>query len=562
MLHCALLLALASTVGAVASTQGLAEVAVARQELRRQLSKLLPQQQQDLGLLVPSLKAGDRNGFKAHLTRFVHNGGNARIKKCLEGLAVAGFDATEIQAWLQSESNPVPQSRVLKARVEKAQRKAQEEKQPKQQPRTLFRKLLAEEKEDQGKPLPKLQPVKQQDAQAEKPVSVQKPKQGQKEDEAADDTKKNEQKHQTQFAKYIKVLKEQQPIAKEESLTPKTDDSEGVTRVAKKGKEQAKQTKELEEGKQLAQQENHKEVKQSVKSVAGAKPSTEKSLETYLDKAKVVGEEKPLAQNLHKEMPSKPSLAKIVEDTPDKTKVAGEEKLLAEKVHKEMPSQQQSNHLRKRAAAVDPLQEENASDTSIAAVGTGAAAAAEQQDVTSAKGNADEDLKDVQSEKQRTDSQDKKASLRQELSKRLAKSVEANSRVQSLDKFEAELKTMMSADETRVSKLEEALQKEAEARKQAEKDNEELKAELRQEETRSERDAVRLEEIEKHELEMTKETSAADRIALLEEENAKFRSALAGAARRLVNVEALLAVKKQSKVKVIRHDKHAAEAAQ
>lgn len=72
----------------------------------------LPQSQEDLAVVVPALKAGDKQAFKAHLTQMVHNGGTDRIKHCLQALSVAGYRALEVQTWLKTESAPVPQTKL------------------------------------------------------------------------------------------------------------------------------------------------------------------------------------------------------------------------------------------------------------------------------------------------------------------------------------------------------------------------------------------------------------------------------------------------------------------
>eukprot|EP00930_Biecheleria_cincta_P087207 TRINITY_DN76457_c0_g1_i1.p1 TRINITY_DN76457_c0_g1~~TRINITY_DN76457_c0_g1_i1.p1 ORF type:complete len:347 (-),score=97.02 TRINITY_DN76457_c0_g1_i1:140-1180(-) len=94
------------------------------------LQRSLPQSQEDLAVVVPALKAGDKAGFKAHLVQMVHNGGTERIKHCLQALSVAGYRALEVQNWLKSESAPVPQTKLqthyLEAKAEKKQQEKTE----------------------------------------------------------------------------------------------------------------------------------------------------------------------------------------------------------------------------------------------------------------------------------------------------------------------------------------------------------------------------------------------------------------------------------------------------
>eukprot|EP00913_Durusdinium_trenchii_P017287 g16257.t1 len=85
-------------------------------ELRQRLQELSPQDQQekrateDLALVVPDLQRGDKVAFKQKLSVMVQNGGNDRIRRCLQGLTEVGFDALEIQRWLQQDA-PLPRSR-------------------------------------------------------------------------------------------------------------------------------------------------------------------------------------------------------------------------------------------------------------------------------------------------------------------------------------------------------------------------------------------------------------------------------------------------------------------
>lgn len=515
------------------------EVSVARQTLRQQLQRLLPQQQQDLGLLVPALKAGDRAGFRAHLTRMVHNGGNARIKRCLEGLSVAGFDATEIQAWLQSASAPVPQSNILKTRAEKAEVKAkhalpvqkqqervtveENKRSAPEQAKAKLQSQPAEQKKHQTTAPSKSHPsLKSQPGSSKTGFASEQKATAVKREEVPEKSQhaKKEKGHQlsTNFLKRLAAGKKQQdqkkasdmqhvgkttetkerkPVGTHGSLRKQTGADEGMTRVAKKDheslKQLANQAKEVEEAKQLAK-EKHEEVKELVKRA----------------QAEVVTDAVASKEKVHAETPRRPEQTKNLRQ-------------------REAQSQQAKQH-------------------------ADVAATAERQHIAGAEGKVHENLKTVNNDKQRADKEKKKAALRRELSKRLAKGVQALSRVESLEKEEAGLKSTMSASEARMSKLEDALAKEIEARKKAEKENEDLRAEVLEEEKKSKVEAARLEAVEKHELDVPKDDSAS-RIEALEEENGKFRSALAGAARRLINIESLVAGDKTGKVKVIRHEK-------
>lgn len=82
------------------------------QFLRGKLKKMKPEQQQDLAMLVPYLQKGDKSAFRQGLGLMVQNGGNDRIQRSLQGLSDIGFDAIEIQRWLQREAAPIPQSKM------------------------------------------------------------------------------------------------------------------------------------------------------------------------------------------------------------------------------------------------------------------------------------------------------------------------------------------------------------------------------------------------------------------------------------------------------------------
>lgn len=77
--------------------------------------------EQDLVMLLPYLQKGDKASFKHGLGVMVQNGGNERIQRSLQGLSAMGFDATEIQNWLQQESVPIPQSKLANSRLEPRQ---------------------------------------------------------------------------------------------------------------------------------------------------------------------------------------------------------------------------------------------------------------------------------------------------------------------------------------------------------------------------------------------------------------------------------------------------------
>lgn len=82
------------------------------QFLRGKLQKMKPEQQQDLAMLVPYLQRGDKSAFRQGLGVMVQNGGNDRIQRSLQGLSDIGFDAMEIQSWLQGEGAPIPWSKM------------------------------------------------------------------------------------------------------------------------------------------------------------------------------------------------------------------------------------------------------------------------------------------------------------------------------------------------------------------------------------------------------------------------------------------------------------------
>ncbi|CAE7717215.1 unnamed protein product, partial [Symbiodinium pilosum] len=154
-----------------------------------------------------------------------------------------------------------------------------------------------------------------------------------------------------------------------------------------------------------------------------------------------------------------------------------------------------------------------------------------------------------------TKAQAKKA-LRKELARRLAKGVQAFDRVEKVEKNEANLQEEVAEDKKRVSQLQEALQQEQKKEAEVEKENAELKHELEEQAAASKKAAARLDA-----LEARGSGSASDsRVAALEDQNTKFRAALAGAARRLINLEADVSTQKQISAKpdgpkVVRHEK-------
>jgi len=179
---------------------------------------------------------------------------------------------------------------------------------------------------------------------------------------------------------------------------------------------------------------------------------------------------------------------------------------------------------------------------------------AQQQEVKKDQG----DLKSAQEQGdlQKMSKGQAKAALRKELARRLAKGVQAFKRVESVEKSEASLQNEVAADAKRVERLEEALQKEEKKEAEVEKENLELKKQLTEEVAASKKTSARLDALE------ARGTGGASdsRVSALEEQNAKFRAALAGAARRLINLEADVTSQKQSALqlggpKVVRHEK-------
>lgn len=115
---CAFVLSLFGTASSLDATHGLLRERYEsqRKKLHERLQRLQPQQRRDIGTVIPQLKAGDKTGFKESLATMLHagaDGGKTRIKRCLDGLSVAGFNALEIQTWLESSTAPVPQSAFL-----------------------------------------------------------------------------------------------------------------------------------------------------------------------------------------------------------------------------------------------------------------------------------------------------------------------------------------------------------------------------------------------------------------------------------------------------------------
>ncbi|CAK9073244.1 unnamed protein product [Durusdinium trenchii] len=111
--------------------------------------------------------------------------------------------------------------------------------------------------------------------------------------------------------------------------------------------------------------------------------------------------------------------------------------------------------------------------------------------------------------------------------------MQAFQKVMALEQDEAGLKQQLWAEHQRVDRLEEALQREEKQRDEVMKENLELKKEMQHEAQVNDQTAQRLDALEKGH-----SAGAETRVQALEEENVKFRAALAGAARRLINLEA------------------------
>ncbi|CAJ1386236.1 unnamed protein product [Effrenium voratum] len=148
-----------------------------------------------------------------------------------------------------------------------------------------------------------------------------------------------------------------------------------------------------------------------------------------------------------------------------------------------------------------------------------------------------------------------KSALRKELARRLAKGVEALKRVEAVEKNEAGVRQSLAAEQDRVGHLEQALHKEEEERAEVSKENSQLKQELQHEEELNKQAFARLDALEK-----ARNETGMDRVAVLEDQNVKFRAALAGAARRLINLEADVTSQRQLSSmpegpKIVRHEK-------
>lgn len=147
-----------------------------------------------------------------------------------------------------------------------------------------------------------------------------------------------------------------------------------------------------------------------------------------------------------------------------------------------------------------------------------------------------------------------KEALKKELAQRLSKGMQAFKRVEALETTEATLQQQLAYNNRRLGRLEEALQKEEQQRDEAVKENLQLREELQQEEKFNKETLHRVEALEKVRL----GDNQSNRVAVLEDENAKFRAALAGAARRLINLEADVRSQRllsTSTPKVVRHQK-------
>lgn len=173
---------------------------------------------------------------------------------------------------------------------------------------------------------------------------------------------------------------------------------------------------------------------------------------------------------------------------------------------------------------------------------------------------ASEDVQGTQKESEKKP-QDK-AALRKKLAERLSEGVQAKKKVQVLEKKEASVEEEMLSEKRRLDLLEEALKKESLERQKVEEDNTKLRKQLSEEEQKEKTDAARIDALEKADSQ-----DVGSRVSALEDQSVKFRTALAGAARRLINLEATVIEQKPGTApdfssrptKVVRHNKAPAE---
>mmetsp|Transcript_23722 Transcript_23722/g.42984 ORF Transcript_23722/g.42984 Transcript_23722/m.42984 type:complete len:177 (+) Transcript_23722:740-1270(+) len=153
-----------------------------------------------------------------------------------------------------------------------------------------------------------------------------------------------------------------------------------------------------------------------------------------------------------------------------------------------------------------------------------------------------------------------KAALRKKLAERLSDGVQAKKAVQVLENKQASVEEKVLSNEHRLDALEEALKQETEERKKVTEENSKLRQELSEEEQKEKSEAAQIGALAKAE---SQDQDDQSRITALEEQNVKFRTALSGAARRLINLEATVMESKSApeerSVKVVRHSKQPAQ---
>mmetsp|Transcript_53112 Transcript_53112/g.99518 ORF Transcript_53112/g.99518 Transcript_53112/m.99518 type:complete len:353 (-) Transcript_53112:48-1106(-) len=223
------------------------------------------------------------------------------------------------------------------------------------------------------------------------------------------------------------------------------------------------------------------------------------------------------------------------------------------------PASLPSEHSALRSAPKDVKPLQPAVAPPVATVGAMAGLAAEQQlaggQQKQRKGEEEQGQVTVQQHLETMTKAQEKVALRKELARRLSKGVQAFKRVETMEKTEANMAQQLAADSQRLGKLEQALQQEEQQEAKVEKENSELKHKLEEQAAVNTKTLARLDA-----LEARGAGGASDsRVAALEEQNSKFRAALAGAARRLINLEADVTSQKQAPSqqgpKVVRHEK-------
>eukprot|EP00931_Biecheleriopsis_adriatica_P089306 TRINITY_DN6345_c0_g1_i1.p1 TRINITY_DN6345_c0_g1~~TRINITY_DN6345_c0_g1_i1.p1 ORF type:complete len:629 (+),score=226.17 TRINITY_DN6345_c0_g1_i1:67-1887(+) len=569
----------------------------AQTTVRQKLQQMAPQEKQDLAAVVPLIQQGLKGTFKGKLTEMAGAGGPQRIKTCLQGLADIGYNPMEIQKWLTQDSAAIPTSSF-----------AQEVQNPPVSSKTApgLAAVKTTEVKQQKQPEATKSAVKQPEATLLEPTVQLAVAKASTADEKKEQVQKGEVTSSTHISELHKetnsrpVISSSSPSSSSSSSPSSSSVSNlrvGALAVAAAQQQQAAaaggKDKVVQEQKRAVnevfpqERQEHREA-QRLGALAG-EAAEQQLAASGKDKAiqvqkREVDEVFPQGHPETQKQGFKIS-PKAVEV------LAGE----AAKQHVAAAGKDKAAEVQKRNA-MEVLPEEPRQ---------GSVAAKEQPP---AAGYASE------TPAQRKQTAEEKVALRKELAKRLSKGVEALERVSAAEAKEASLESALEAEKAKVTHLEEALVEEKSERVKAEKESEEMhhleeKLDARVKALEAKQDdaegtkklaalAAKVEDKEKQidarigalEAPKTKGEEAskiaaledkekqidarigaleapktkgeeASKIAALEEKTKEFKLALAGAARRLINVEAAVSSKtaekpqSQAGMKVIRHTK-------